>query len=291
MDIVATLKNFEEIPELIHLGADVFLLESETYTRAAKYPFSLEKIIEIAKILRKKRKKTYVLLNTFIHEQDIEGIRAFLFALDKSKVDAFVCYDFSLIIIAKALKMEQRIIYQPGTMNTHPKDMSVFRDLGIRGITISREITFAEICEFFQEKDQLELSLSGHGYQEMFYSIRKLLESFMISQKNQEFSLDPDDFYQIREKQRPDSFFPIVEDRFGTQIYRGKKLSSFEFIEWMEPYLKDFFIERRFISDQEYYASIEAYKLKEYEQFTNKYGIEYDTGFFMQKTEKIKGDL
>ncbi len=291
MKIVVTLKNIEEIPELIHLGADVFLLESNTYTRAAKYPFSLEEIIDIAKTIHKKKKKTYILLNTFIHEQDIEGIRSFLSALDKSKVEAFVCYDFSLIIIAKELNMEQKIIYQPGTMNTHPKDMAIFKDLGIKGITISREITFAEICEFFQENEKLELSLSGHGYQEMFYSKRKLLESFMLSQKKHEFGVIPDAFFQIREKMRPDSYFPIFEDGFGTQIYRGKKLASFDFIEWMEPYIQDFFIERRFISDQEYYASIKAYALKDYVPFTKEYGSEYDTGFFMQKTEKIKGDL
>jgi len=58
----------------------------------------------------------------------------------------------------------------------------------------------------------------------------------------------------------------------------------------LRPYLADFFIERIFLDDTEYYASIAAYADESAEpDFLRTYGREYDTGFYYQKTLVTKG--
>ncbi|MBN2504249.1 MAG: U32 family peptidase, partial [Bacilli bacterium] len=226
MRIVATLKNKDEIALLAKIGADAFLLETNLFTRAAESPLSLETIKELVKAIHRRRKKAYVLLNTLIHEADIAMLDEYLEELRRIKIDAIVCYDLTVILVASKHKLEKLCIYQPGTMSTHPKNLAFYEQLGIKGVTISREITLEEIMGFFTEETKIEFSLMGHGYQEMFYSQRKLVSAYLNHQGLPHDTLAGANL-SIREKQRLDQFFPIVEDGFGTQIFRAKKLASF----------------------------------------------------------------
>lgn len=289
MRIVATLKDKEEIDILKKSGTDVFLLETDMFTRAATSAFSLEQIAELTKAIHRRRRKVYVLFNTLIQEEDLELLTKYLSELKKMKIDGIVCYDLTVIIVARKLDMGKYCIYQPGTMTTNPKDVTFYSELGIKGITISREITIDEIRAFFLEGPRLEFSLAGHGYQEMFYSRRKLVSSYL---RHHHISTDMACSYdlKIRELQRPDTYFPILEDRYGTMLFRAKKLQSFAFMDILEPHLADLFLERKFMSDTEYLDSIRAYKHHGYSLFIDKYKDDYDTGFYLLPTETLKGE-
>jgi putative protease len=195
------------------------------------------------------------------------------------------------MVLADEFGLKNKVIYQPGTMNTSSFDNEYFFLKQIKGITISKEITLEEIKKIFENK-KTELSLVGHGYLDMFYSKRKLISNYFIYKSNDKKNIVDNDSFKLKEEMRPDSFYPILEDEAGTHIFRDKALNSFAEFNELKMGLDDFFIERIFMSDEEYYDSIAAYQDQSLvEEFLIKYQDNYNKGFYYQYTEKLKGDL
>ncbi len=286
MRIVARLKQLDEILKLINLEVDVFLIDT---------PLSVKKISldmynhldEIASY----KKDIYLLINKMIHETDIESLKDILEVAKKPEITAVVCGDMTVMVIAKEFGIEKKIIYQPGTFNTNSFDNEYFLIKNIKGITISKEITLEEIERIFKNK-KTELSLVGHGFIDMFYSKRNLLTNYFIYKNIEKENIKENDSFRLKEEMRPDSLYPVFEDMGGTHVFRDKALESFAEIEVLEKHLDDFFIERIFINDEEYYDILKAYQDKNFvPEFLNKYQDKYNKGFYYQYTEKLKGEL
>jgi putative protease len=286
MRLVARLKNLNEIEKLINLKVDCFLVDTPLAVRAINKDLfnHLDKIKSYGKDI-------YFLLNKMIHEDDIEAVKEILKIAQEIGVNGIVAGDITLMVLADEFGLKNKVIYQPGTMNTSSFDNEYFFLKQIKGITISKEITLEEIQKIFESK-KTELSLIGHGYLDMFYSKRKLISNYFIYKNTSKNNIIGNDRFRLKEEMRPDSFYPILEDEAGTHIFRDKALNSFdEFLE-LKKGLDDFFFERIFMSDEEYYDSIAAYQDRDLvEGFLRKYHDNYNKGFYYQYTEKLKGDL
>ena len=286
MRLVARLKNLNEIEKLINLRVDCFLVDTPLAIRAINKDLfnHLDKIKSFGKDI-------YLLINKMIHEDDIENAKEILEIAKEIGVSGIVAGDITLMVLADEFGLKNKVIYQPGTMNTSSFDNEYFFLKQIKGITISKEITFEEIKKIFDNKET-ELSLVGHGYLDMFYSKRKLISSYFIYKSNDKKNIVDNDSFKLKEEMRPDSFYPILEDEAGTHIFRDKALNSFTEFNDLKTCLDDFFIERIFMSDEEYYDSIAAYQDQSLvEEFLIKYQDNYNKGFYYQYTEKLKGDL
>jgi len=286
MKIVARLKTISEMNKLINLGVDVFLVDTPLTVKKVdeKIFSSLDQIID-------SKKEIYLLINKVIHEEDLLLLRKLLELAKEKEVSGIVVSDITAIIIAEELGIEDRIIYQPGTMNTNSFDNEYFFKKGIKGITLSKEITLEEIQKFFLNK-KIELSIIGHGYLDMFYSKRKLLTNYFIYKGIDRKNIVDNYDFRLKEEIRSESNYPILEDRFGTHIFRDKALESFMEFEILSQNINDFFLERIFIDDEEYYQALASYQnLKQAKAFLNKYGNHYNKGFYYLYTEKIKGEL
>ncbi len=286
MRLVARLKNLNEIEKLINLRVDCFLVDTPLAIRAINKDLfnHLDKIKSFGKDI-------YLLINKMIHEDDIENAKEILEIAKEIGVSGIVAGDITLMVLADEFGLKNKVIYQPGTMNTSSFDNEYFFLKQIKGITISKEITLEEIKKIFENK-KTELSLVGHGYLDMFYSKRKLISNYFIYKSNDKKNIVDNDSFKLKEEMRPDSFYPILEDEAGTHIFRDKALNSFAEFNELKMGLDDFFIERIFMSDEEYYDSIAAYQDQSLvEEFLIKYQDNYNKGFYYQYTEKLKGDL
>ena len=286
MKIVARLKKITEIEKLINLKVDCFLVDTPLSVRALNKDLfnDLDEIIGF-------EKDVYILMNKMIHEEDIPLVKQLLKTVKDKKISGIVVGDITMMILADEEGLKEKIIYQPGTMNTNSFDNEYFFMKQIKGITISKEITLEEIKKIFINK-KCELSLVGHGYLDMFYSKRKLISNYFIYKNVVKEKIKNNDKFRIKEEMRPDSFYPILEDESGTHIFRDKALNSFDEIEVLRTGLDDFFIERIFMDDEEYYDSIRAYQDQSFvDEFLSKYEKHYNKGFYYQYTEKLKGEL
>lgn len=277
-------KTIEEMDKLHQLGIDIFCLDT-VFTTKKIVLFSLD---DVKEAVNKYPNHIYILLNRMIHEKDLEPLKSYLNSLKTIAISGIVINDFTVFVLAKTCGLEHLIIYQPGSFNTDTYSEVYLAERKIKGITLSREITLDEIKAFGITK--LELSLIGHGYLDMFYSKRKLVTNFLIHKQIQGLNLQNNYDLRLNEEIRENEFYPIFEDAFGTHIFRSKKLISYDEIKALEPVICDFFIERIFLSNQEYYDTILLYNHSITEtQFIKKYD-NFDSGFYYKRTEKIKGE-
>ncbi|MFP4477861.1 MAG: peptidase U32 family protein [Candidatus Izemoplasmatales bacterium] len=290
MNIVVRLKSKDEIENLVNLGIDVFMLDTKEFTAKSIYPLDLNKFIEIFQVIKKYHKLVYVNINKMIHETDLSNLNNWMAFLKTIEIDGIVINDFTVFVVAKAHGLENKVIYQPGTMNTNTYD-ALFLEEKIKGISLSKEITLEEILTIVKSPAKIEYSLVGHGYLDMFFSKRKLITNYFIHKGRHFHKIKNNPHFVIEEKTRDGIYYPILEDEIGTHIFRDKKLESFKEVRELESYLTDFFIERLFIDDEEYYDTIKAYQDKdEHHKFINKYKGNFNSGFYYLPTEKTKGE-
>ena len=285
MRFITRLKTIEEAKKLNQFGIDIFCLDTD-FTAKKISKFSLK---EIEELQNEYPNQIYLLINKMIHEDDLEKLTEFLKSIKLLNISGIVIADLTVYVLAKKLDLEHLIIYQPGTMNTDTYSEKYFSDRKIKGITISREITLEEIKEF--GKNSIELSLIGHGYLDMFYSKRKLVTNYLIHKQITGIDLKNNYNLRLNEEIRENEYYPIFEDDFGTHIFRSKKLISFNEMNIFKELIKDFFIERIFLTDEELINSIQLYKNQiTMSEFLQKYP-DYDAGFYYKRTEKVKGEL
>lgn len=282
MNLVTRLKSIEELKNLSQLGIDVFSLDTP-FTTKKIHQFTIDEIKFISK-----EYNVYLLMNRFIHEADLEELDKYFNEIKDTNIKGIIVSELTVYVMAKKYGLDHLIIYQPGTMNTDTYSEEYFNTLNIKGITISRELTLNEIKQFGQTK--LELSLIGHGYIDMFYSKRKLITHYK-TYKNMKGFIPRDNYsLTLNEEIRPNDFYPVLEDNYGTHIYRSKKLSSYEELNDLNLIINDFFIERIFLTDEEFIDSIKLYKNKIALSDFNLLYKDYDKGFYYRRTEKIKGE-
>ncbi len=290
MKLVVRIKNKNEIKHLAEIGANVFLLDTNDLTTKVIFPLDKSQLISINQTINNLGKETYVLLNKMIHESDVALVKSWLLVFKDIDIDGIVINDFTIYVLAKELGIEDKIIYQPGTMNTNSFDVSYLENK-IKGMTLSKEITLEEIIEMMKASNNIEYSLLGHGFIDMFYSKRKLISNYFIHKNLVGRKVKYNDHFVIEEKTRENTFYPIYEDEMGTHIFRDKKLQSFDEVRKLKNQLSDLFIERIFMGDEEYYHSISAYLNVEAEKsFIEMYGDAYHQGFYYTPTEKTKGE-
>lgn len=289
MNIVARLKYEKEIDHLSNLGVDVFLLDVEKWTTKSILPLNHDQLASLTSQIKALGKKVYILLNKMIHEPDIEDLKEDIKFYKTLDIDGLVINDFSLYVIAEKLSMGQNIIYQPGTMNTNSYDVTYLEDK-VKGMTLSKEITLDEIKDIINQETKIEFSILGHGFIDMFYSKRKLISLYLEHKSIDGLNVTNHPYFTIEEKTRPGIYFPIFEDEKGTHIFRDKKLESFKEVEMIKSHISDFFIERIFMDDQEYYDAISAYKQNLSNDFLERYKDQYHKGFYYLPTQKVKGE-
>lgn len=287
MNIVAKLKDVLEIEKLSQLKVDIILLDTFFSVRVLKR-FDLKEIKEIVLTCKNYNIKTYISINKMIHEEDLKSLKLFLEELKTLDIDGIVIGDLTVYVQAKQIHLESKIIYQPGTMNTETYSVEYFEKHPIKGVTLSREITLDEIKKILLYETKLEFSIIGHGYLDMFYSKRKLLTNY-FKYKNISGKKIIDNYnYRLNEEIRPNDFYPILEDNYGTHIFRSHKLISYNEIKIIKSKITDFYIERLFMEDEEYFDSIKLYNGSiGIDSFLNIYN-NYDSGFYYKPTQMVK---
>jgi putative protease len=284
VNIVTNLYYLDEIDNLINLGVDIFLLNTDCLTARSTHSFTKDEILSLSKIIHERQKQLYINLNTMVHETDIELAESYFDFLESVDVDGIVIFDWTYYSIAKKHRLEKKLIYQPGTLTTNLYDPWFYEGMMIKSVTLAREITLESISIIIQNKKNIELSIVGHGYQPMFYSRRPLIRNYLNIKNIQENLLNKTSLY-LEETKRKNSKYPIFEDSFGTHIFRPKKLQSFEEYQYLKTLISDFFLERFLLSDSELFDALSTYQNNHtINQFLQKYQGQYDSGFYYKQT-------
>lgn len=285
----------EDIKRYKEAGASIILLAERKFSVQAASYFKKEDFLNLIQEAHQLGMKAFVLCNRMIFDEDFTELRNYLTYLNEVRIDGIYYIDLAVYMMAKELGMEDKLIYVPGATITNSKDALVYLNQGIKMVELANELTLDEKVEIISIlKEKCEVII--HGRLVMSYSKRQLLSNYLEEIEVDRNVKDKTSLYIIEETR--DSHMPIIEDSFGTHIYSGYTLNSFQEIQGLvEAGLEYLRIDSIFY-DSEYVCDIlQAYQailkgddsVTVEDEFRKKYSDDIlETGFYYQKTNLVK---
>ncbi len=227
MEILAPAGNLEKLKYAIYYGADaVYTATSRFGLRAKAGNLTLEELQEATDFCHSLNKKIYVTVNIFAHNRHFQDLPEYLKSLEKIGVDAVIVSDPGVFQLVKEnTNLAIHISTQANVVSW--KSAEFWHKLGAERVIIARELTFKEICEMSKLVPAVELEMFVHGAMCIAYSGRCLLSAFFNNRNaNLGECTQPCRWkYSLVEETRPNEYFPVTEDEFGTYIMNSKDLN------------------------------------------------------------------
>lgn len=316
IELLAPAGDKEKMKYAFAYGADAAYLGLPEFSLRAKTGFDFATLSEAIKSAHKLKKKVYITVNIFAHENQIEKLPAFLKKLKDCRPDAVILSDPGVLaLVKKAMpKTPIHLSTQANTLNSEA--VKFWAKNGVSRIILGREASLSDIKRIKKAAPKMELEVFVHGAMCLSYSGRCYL-SAELSDRSANIGLCTQPCrwqYNMyaEEVTRPGRFFPIEEDAKGMYFMNSKDLCLIDYMaELVKAGVTSFKIEGR--TKSHYYVAtvIRAYdsvlkKLgdkkvlaeakKELQKIDNR---EYTTGFMFDidkrkrqnfETAKVKSD-
>lgn len=307
-ELLVPASSLEVLKIAVIFGADAVYIGGEAFgLRAKAKNFSMEEMKEGILFAHERGVKVYVTVNILAHNNDLEGVKEYLYELKELEPDGFIIADPGIFVYAGEIcpKIERHISTQAN--NTNYETFLFWYRLGAKRVVTARELSLKEIREIRRHiPEDMEIETFVHGAMCISYSGRCLLSSFLAGRDaNRGACTHPCRWkYSLVEEQRPGEYMPVFENERGTYIFNSKDLCMISHMDdLMESGINSFKIEgrmktalyvatvartyRKAIDD--YAESPEKYRqnMKWYEdQISNCTYRQFTTGFFYGKPDE-----
>ncbi len=176
-EILSPAGNLEKLKTAILYGADAVYLGGQEYgLRSAAENFSRIEIEQAMEFAHKRGRKVYVVLNAFLHDEDMQGLDDFLAFLEKSQVDAVIVADLGVLRqVRKFSKIPIHLSTQASCLNY--ESALFWKEQGVCRIVLGRELSLQESSQI-AAKAGLEVEIFIHGSMCMSYSGHCLISNF-----------------------------------------------------------------------------------------------------------------
>ena len=233
MELLAPAGTLDKLKFAIRYGADAVYTATNRYgLRAKAGNLTLEELEEAVLFCHERDKKLYVTVNIFAHNSHLEGLPDYVKALEKIGVDALIVADPGVfLMVQENCKIPIHISTQANVVSW--KGSEFWGKLGAERVILGRELSFKEIQEVKEKAPQVELEMFVHGAMCISYSGRCYLSAF-FNNRSANLGMCTQACrwkYHLVEETRPNEYFPITEDEFGTYIMNSKDLSLFNRLE------------------------------------------------------------
>ena len=294
MKIAVTLFDVSSITRLSEVGADIFIIGNKQYANRLVSSFSTIELTEANNLIKSLNKEIYISLNLIAHNEDLRKIEEFLDFVMKLNVDGIIFGDLSVYILAKKRGIEGLLIYSPETLNTNYYDPVFWENKGIKGLTISKEITLEDIT-IIAKNSNIDISLIAHGHLNMFHSRRPLIENYLKYTGSEYNNFLDNRNLKLVEEIRNESY-PVFQDSHGTHIFRDKSLESYQEVKDLNEILDIFIIDGIFKDTSYLIETTSNYKsllnsknhYKKAKKLSQLYEKDHDSGFLYKKTVYVK---
>lgn len=168
-ELLAPAGSLEKLKVAISYGADAVYLGGQKYgLRQAADNFTIEEIREGVEFAHSHGSCVYVVLNSFFHDKDFDGLLEFIQELDAVKIDAVIVSDPGVInYIAENTNLEIHLSTQASCLNV--ESAKLWKKLGVTRIVLGREVSIAD-AKKIKEEAGVEIEMFVHGSMCMAYS-------------------------------------------------------------------------------------------------------------------------
>ncbi len=246
-ELLAPAGNFEKMKYALAYGADAVYAGVPRFSlRTKDNDFTADRLPDAVTYVHERGKKIYLTLNAFPHNRKLESFIPALEQMADIRPDGLILADPGVIMLARDYCPEIPIHLSTQANTVNWGSVKFWRDIGVRRIILSRELSVREIGEIRAKVADIELEVFVHGAICIAYSGRCLLSNYFNHRDaNQgtctnscrwDYNLytKPDqgfDEFFIEENDRPGELMPISEDEHGTYIMNSKDLNAIGLID------------------------------------------------------------
>jgi putative protease len=176
-EILAPVRDRATLVAAINSGADsVYFGLGELNMRASSKGIKVSELEEVVEYAHQRNVKVYVTLNVIIYENELKKCDEILLRCKKAKVDAIICWDFSVIEKCKNIGIPFHISTQASISNS--RAAKFYENLGASCIVLARECTLKQI-EQIRKKIKTKLEIFIHGAMCVSISGRCFISQFL----------------------------------------------------------------------------------------------------------------
>jgi putative protease len=240
IELLAPAGDLEKLIVAIRYGADAVYFGGEIGSlRTSSDNFTIDDIREGVRFARERGVRTYLAVNIYAHEVDIEPLTVYLNALAalnaEEQPDAFIVTDPGILqLIKKIFTSMPEIHLSTQASVTNAAAANFWHEQGVKRIVLARELSLDEISQIRRDTPgTLEIEAFVHGAMCVSYSGRCLLSNVMTGRDaNQGDCSQPCRYsYSLVEEKRPGEYLPIAEDLRGSYIMNAKDLCMLPYIQ------------------------------------------------------------
>lgn len=231
-ELLVPASSLEVLKIAVIFGADAVYIGGEAFgLRAKAKNFSKEDMREGIAFAHEHGVKVYVTVNILAHNEDLEGVREYLYELKELKPDGLIIADPGIFTYAKEIcpEIERHISTQAN--NTNYETYRFWYELGAKRVVTARELSLEQIRGIRAHiPEDMEIETFVHGAMCISYSGRCLLSNYLVGRDaNRGACTHPCRWkYSIVEEKRPGEYMPVFENERGTYIFNSKDLCMIE---------------------------------------------------------------
>jgi putative protease len=172
--------SLEKLKYAFHYGADAVYAGVPIFSlRARENDFNKQQIKEAIEYSHSLGKKIYLTMNIFAHNSKVDRFLDSFCEMAALGPDAFIMSDVGLINKAMKLRPNMPIHLSTQANVTNWTAVEYWRDLGVRRVILSRELSLKEIALMSQKVPDIELESFVHGAICIAYSGRCLISNYI----------------------------------------------------------------------------------------------------------------
>ena len=179
VELLAPAGNLEKAKIAILYGANAVYIGGKSFSlRSRASNFTLEEMKELVEFAKEHNAHVHVTVNMLPHEQDLEGLKEYLLALDEVGIHAIIVASPAIMTLAKSLHPSYEVHVSTQHSSTNSAAVAYWQQQGMDRVVLARECTLENIQQI-ASKSSLPLEVFIHGGMCISYSGRCVLSNHM----------------------------------------------------------------------------------------------------------------
>lgn len=181
-ELLAPAGNLEKMKTAFAFGADAVYAGIPDFSlRVRINDFTLATLKEAVEYAHERKKKVYVTINIFAHNEHLKKLPAYLKELKKIQPDALIVSDPGVISVIQKYWPEAEIHLSTQANCTSGAAAMFWHKAGVKRVILGREVAYEDILEIKKGAPKLELETFIHGAMCMAYSGRCFLSKYLMN--------------------------------------------------------------------------------------------------------------
>ena len=168
-ELLSPAGNLEKLKIAFHYGADAVYLGLQKFgLRSAAENFNWRELQEACRLARLTNKKIFVVLNAYLHDQELEELPHYLKHMEQAGVNAVIVSDLGVVrCVLENSSIPVHLSTQASCLNYRAAQL--WKNIGVERIVLGREISLAAAAAI-KDKVGIELEMFIHGSMCMAFS-------------------------------------------------------------------------------------------------------------------------